>query len=91
MKVWGLLSSHEIVVLVDSEASDSFIATKLVQELDISCEATTRLGVQVGNSFIATKFFPFELGSVAMVLEVTWLHTLGEVRADWNRFTMCFL
>ncbi|KAL5575524.1 hypothetical protein UlMin_017223 [Ulmus minor] len=75
MKVWGLLGTRKIIILIDSGASHSFISSKLVREMDIPCEAMTGLGVQVGNE---------------VVLGVTWLHTLGEVRADWSRFTMRF-
>ncbi|KAL5582270.1 hypothetical protein UlMin_014712 [Ulmus minor] len=62
MKVWGLLGTRKIIILIDSGASHSFISSKLVQEMDI----------------------PY------VVLGVTWLRTLGEVRADWSRFTMRF-
>ena len=110
IKVWGLLGTRKIVVLVDNGASHSFIASKFFHELDIPCEATARLGVQVGNGMsfkhegvcrglqlciqecdIMDDFFSFELGSVDLVLGVTWLQTLGEVRSDWSRFTMSFL
>ncbi|KAL5559612.1 hypothetical protein UlMin_035823 [Ulmus minor] len=109
IKVWGLLGTRKIIILIDSGVSHSFISSKLVREMDIPCEATTGLGVQVGNGMsfkqegmcrglklsiqeceIVEIFFPFELGSVDVVLGVTWLHTLGEVRADWSRFTMRF-
>ncbi|KAL5564770.1 hypothetical protein UlMin_027934 [Ulmus minor] len=109
MKVWGVLGTRKIKILIDSGASHSFISSKLVQEMDIPCEATIGLGVQVGNGMsfkqegvcrglklciqecaIVEKKFPFELGGVDVVLGVTWLRTLGEVRADWSRFTMHF-
>lgn len=31
----------------------------------------------------AADFVPFELGCAEVVLGVSWLQTLGEVRADW--------
>lgn len=39
---------------------------------------------------VVDEFFPFELGSADMVLGVTWLRRLGDVRADWSRFIMKF-
>lgn len=40
---------------------------------------------------VIENFFPFELVNVDLVLGVTWLKTLGEVRADWTQFTLKFL
>lgn len=49
MKVKGLLGTREVIILIDSGASHSFIATKLVHELNLPCEVTTGVGVVVGN------------------------------------------
>ncbi|KAL5576062.1 hypothetical protein UlMin_017761 [Ulmus minor] len=110
MKVKGLLGAHEVVILIDSGESHSFIATKLVHELKLPYEVTNGVGVVVGNGMsfkqegvcravqlviqgceVIDDLFPFELGSVDIVLGVTWLRTMGEVRANWEKFTMCFL
>ena len=49
-------------------------------------------GVQVlvQGHVVTEDFFPFELGSADLVLGISWLRTLGEVRADWDKFTMRF-
>ncbi|XP_024028604.1 uncharacterized protein LOC112093764 [Morus notabilis] len=39
---------------------------------------------------ILGEFVPFELGCAKVVLGVAWLQTLGEVRADWQKFTLKF-
>ena len=49
MKVRGQLGSREVVILIDSGASHNFVASKLVRELGMKCEATAGYGVQVGN------------------------------------------
>ncbi|KAL5563463.1 hypothetical protein UlMin_033210 [Ulmus minor] len=49
MKVKGQLGSREVVILIDSGASHSFVASKLVRELGMQCEATAAYGVQMGN------------------------------------------
>ncbi|TXG48196.1 hypothetical protein EZV62_027490 [Acer yangbiense] len=109
MKLTGQLGSRNVVVLVDSGASHSFISTKVVDELGLLCEETDRYGLQVGNGMcfkqagvckavvlylqghmVVDDFFPFELGSVDVVLGITWLRTLGVVQADWSAFTMRF-
>ncbi|KAL5576851.1 hypothetical protein UlMin_018550 [Ulmus minor] len=48
------------------------------------------LKLSIQECEIVEIFFPFDLGGVDVVLGVTWLRTLGEVRADWSRFTMRF-
>ena len=40
MKVRGSLGAREVVILIDSRASHSFIASKLMQELKLPCEDT---------------------------------------------------
>ncbi|XP_024022962.1 uncharacterized protein LOC112092044 [Morus notabilis] len=46
--------------------------------------------VLIQEQWVIEDFFPFELGSADIVLGVTWLKTLGEVRADWGKFTVKF-
>ncbi|KAL5548338.1 hypothetical protein UlMin_003569 [Ulmus minor] len=49
MKVKGFLGTREVVILFDSGVSHNFIASTLVRELKLPCEATFGLGVRVGN------------------------------------------
>ncbi|KAK0600484.1 hypothetical protein LWI29_015417 [Acer saccharum] len=109
MKLKGQLGSRDVVVLVDSGASHSFISAKVVDELGLVCEETNRYRIQVGNGMcfkqagvckavelylqghtVVDDFFPFELGSVNVVLGIIWLCTLGVVQVDWSAFTMRF-
>ncbi|KAL5565182.1 hypothetical protein UlMin_028346 [Ulmus minor] len=97
MKVRGQLGSWEIVVLIDSGASHSFIAKKLVQELGLLCEPTTGLGVRVGNGMSfkqegVSKGVQLDIQGFMcnVVLGVTWLRTLGMVSANWEQFTVSF-
>lgn len=39
---------------------------------------------------VVEDFFPFELGCAHVVLGVTWLQMLGEIRADWLKYTLKF-
>ncbi|WVZ14471.1 hypothetical protein V8G54_012037 [Vigna mungo] len=39
---------------------------------------------------IAEKFYLFELGGVDLILGVSWLATLGEVKTNWKTLTMRF-
>ncbi|XP_024024262.1 uncharacterized protein LOC112092399 [Morus notabilis] len=109
MKLRGYLGTREVIVLIDSGASHSFISLSLVDELAIPTEETASHEIQVGNGMtfrqqgrcrnvrleiqgheLVENFFPFELGSADVILGVTWLGTLGEVRANWSEFTMKF-
>ncbi|XP_024030288.1 uncharacterized protein LOC112094195 [Morus notabilis] len=109
MKVKGTVQGREVVILVDSGASHSFISSSLVKEMDLPRDLTVRHQIQVGNGMIfrqegvcravqvmiqgrkvVENFFSFDLGNMDLVLGVTWLRTLGEVRADWTRFTLKF-
>ena len=49
MKVKGLLGAYEVVILIDSGASHSFIATKMVHKLKLPREVTNRVEVVDGN------------------------------------------
>lgn len=98
-----------MIILVDSGASHSFIATNLVHNLAIPTDLSVHHKIEVGNGmslqqsgicrgvkvflqghWVVKDFFPFELGSADLVLGILWLRTLGEVRADWAKFTMRF-
>ncbi|XP_024027186.1 uncharacterized protein K02A2.6-like [Morus notabilis] len=46
--------------------------------------------LEIQGHELVENFFPFELGSADVILGVTWLGTLGEVRANWSEFTMKF-
>ncbi|KAL5564072.1 hypothetical protein UlMin_033819 [Ulmus minor] len=44
----------------------------------------------IQGTWIEEDFLPFELGYADVVLGVTWLQKLGEVKANWKVFTMHF-
>ncbi|KAL5572824.1 hypothetical protein UlMin_022421 [Ulmus minor] len=44
----------------------------------------------IQGTWIEEDFLPFELGCADVVLGVTWLQKLGEVKANWKVFTMEF-
>ena len=44
----------------------------------------------IQGTWIEEDFLPFELGCADIVLGVTWLQKLGEVKANWKVFTMQF-
>lgn len=109
MKLKGVLGGREVIILVDSGASHSFIAADLVHSLAIPTDLSVRHKIEVGNGmsfqqsgicrgvkvfvqgfWVVEDFFPFELGNADLVLGISWLRTLGEVRADWAKFTMRF-
>jgi len=45
----------------------------------------------VGDYVLEETFFLFELEGVDMVLGMTWLAILGEVKVNWQTLTMSFL
>ena len=47
--------------------------------------------LEIQGCEIIDDLFPFELGSVDIVLGETWLRTLGEVWDNWEQLTMSFL
>ncbi|KAL5555888.1 hypothetical protein UlMin_038124 [Ulmus minor] len=80
LKLQGMLNGKSVVVLIDSGASHSFISSRLVTELSIPFVSTEGYGVQVGDGTRCAD----------VVLGVTWLQKLGEVKANWKVFTMEF-
>lgn len=39
---------------------------------------------------VKENFYLFELGGVDLILAVSWLATLGEVKSNWKNLTMRF-
>lgn len=75
------------------------VATALGVEVDTSLTSAVRLGdgrtsaitglcrrlpLQLGGVEFHIDCYVFELGSVDLILGVSWLATLGEVRANWR-------
>ncbi|XP_024027268.1 uncharacterized protein LOC112093319 [Morus notabilis] len=108
-KLRGWIGGREIVALVDSGATHSFISKLVVKELHLPMDSTVSNNILVGNGMcvkqtgvcwgvrvwiqghlVEENFFSFELGGADLVLWVSWLNTLGKVRADWSKFVMKF-
>ncbi|KAL5552031.1 hypothetical protein UlMin_002207 [Ulmus minor] len=49
-----------------------------------------RVKLWIQGTWIEEDFLPFELGCIDVVLGVTWLQKLGEVKENWKVFTMEF-
>ena len=55
MRIKGHIKGEEVVVLIDSGASCSFIATRVVEKLGLPVVATTDFGVAIGDGRIMTS------------------------------------
>lgn len=49
------------------------------------------LTLQLEGLQVQEGFYLFELGGVDLILGITWLVTLGEVRINWRDLTMRFI
>ena len=54
MRIRGNVGGEEVVVLIDSGASCSFIATRLVEKLGLPVVPTTEFGVAIGDGRVIT-------------------------------------
>ncbi|KAK1412796.1 hypothetical protein QVD17_34309 [Tagetes erecta] len=52
MKVYGMLNSTEILILIDGGSTHNFISDILVNELKLSTQLVSPFGVQIGNGDI---------------------------------------
>ncbi|GJS21363.1 putative mitochondrial protein [Tanacetum coccineum] len=64
MKLRENIHAVDVVVLADCGATYNFIAQRLLDQLEMQ---------------INEDFFPFELGSIDMILGIKWLETLGDI------------
>nr|KYP48846.1 hypothetical protein KK1_029489 [Cajanus cajan] len=49
------------------------------------------LKIYMGNYKLFEEFFLFDLGGIDVILGITWLATLGEVKVNWRTFNMTFV
>ncbi|KAL5575703.1 hypothetical protein UlMin_017402 [Ulmus minor] len=99
LKLQGWLGNRSFVVLIDCEASHSFISSHLVSEMQLQVVSTHGVGVQglckgvelrIQVHWVVKDFLPFDLGCIDVVLGVSWLQKLGNVQANWKLFMMKF-
>ncbi|GJV23147.1 hypothetical protein Tco_1375842 [Tanacetum coccineum] len=70
MKLRGNIHAADVVVLADCRATYNFIAQRLLDQLGLE-DTRSKIGwVILGNDKINEDFFPFELGSTDMILEI---------------------
>lgn len=48
------------------------------------------LRIKVGFLSIAPDCYVFSLGGVDVILGISWLETLGDVKVNWQRLTIRF-
>ena len=87
LKLCGHISDIEVMVMVDSGASHCFINQTTVDKLAMPITCESRFGVhvvniQLGSTQIQVDCFVFPLGTVDLILGISWLATLGEVRSN---------
>ena len=49
LKLMGKIGDEELVVMIDSSATNNFISNLVVQRLKIPCEKCEKCGVIIGN------------------------------------------
>ena len=105
MKLHGHIAGIEVMVMVDSDASHCFINQTTVDKLGLQVTCAGRFGIgsqsistglchvviiQLGSTEIQVNCFVFPLGTVDLILGITWFATLGEVRSNWIEPSMKF-
>lgn len=100
MKVRGLVRGVAILILVDSGATHNFISRKLVAAMGWPTEDTTPmlvsqgqcagLQIEVGSVSVEVNALLFDLEGIDVVLGISWLATVGEMRIDWKKQVMSF-
>ncbi|KAF7833312.1 Copia protein [Senna tora] len=70
------------------EREDAHSGDGALMALSMNSIAGLTGGRTMKGTEIEQKFYPFDLGGVDMILCITWLESLGEVKVNWRLLTM---